>query len=203
MARRWSLILPLALVLGPLGPAPVQASGSTSVRLMRAAGQIAPRATRDVLATAAGTFGPLSAAWAWPVVGPVIRAFDPPEDPYGSGHRGIDIAVPLGTTVHAPAAGTVTFAGKVGGQLFVTLDHGGGLVSTYSWLSTALVHKGDVVAAGAPIALSGQGHPGSTTPHLHLGVKRDGAYIDPLEVLGPAPVSVLVHLAPIPASGSA
>jgi murein DD-endopeptidase MepM/ murein hydrolase activator NlpD len=203
MARRWCLVLPLALVLGPLGPAPEQAPGSASVRVVRSAGQIAPRPTGPALAPAAGTFDPLSAAWAWPVVGPVIRPFDPPEDPYGSGHRGIDIAVPLGTTVHAPAAGTVTFAGKVGGQLFVTLDHGGGLVSTYSWLSAALVHKGDVVAPGAPIALSGQGHPGSTTPHLHLGVKRDGAYIDPLEVLGPPPVSMLVHLAQIPTPGNA
>ena len=34
--------------------------------------------------------------WAWPVVGPVIRGYDPPALPYGSGHRGIDIAAPIG-----------------------------------------------------------------------------------------------------------
>jgi murein DD-endopeptidase MepM/ murein hydrolase activator NlpD len=46
-----------------------------------------------VLAPAA--VGPARAAgdWSWPVVGPVIRAFDPPDTPFGSGHRGIDIAV--------------------------------------------------------------------------------------------------------------
>jgi murein DD-endopeptidase MepM/ murein hydrolase activator NlpD len=139
--------------------------------------------------------------WGWPVVGPVIRAFDPPSDPYGAGHRGIDIAAAIGTPVLAPAAGTVTFAGKVGGQLFVTLDHGGGLVSTYSWVSAALVHKNDVVAAGAAVALSGLGHPGSVVAHLHFGVKLDGAYVDPLGLLGPPNLVGLIHLAPLVASG--
>jgi hypothetical protein len=36
-------------------------------------------------------------SWVWPVTGPVIREFDPPDSPYGSGHRGIDVAVPVGT----------------------------------------------------------------------------------------------------------
>jgi murein DD-endopeptidase MepM/ murein hydrolase activator NlpD len=68
--------------------------------------------------------------WAWPVHGPVIHAFEPPETPFGSGHRGIDVAAPIGTVVVAPEAGIVAFSGKVAGQLFVTLDHGGGLTST-------------------------------------------------------------------------
>ena len=140
-------------------------------------------------------------AWGWPVVGPVIRAFDPPSDPYGAGHRGIDIAAAVGSPVLAPVAGRVTFAGKVGGQLYVTLDHGGGLVSTYSWISAALVSKNDVVAAGATVALSGLGHPGSVVAHLHLGVKRDGAYIDPLELLGSPNLVGLIHLAPLLPTG--
>lgn len=133
--------------------------------------------------------------WGWPVVGPIIRGFDPPSDPYGAGHRGIDIAAAVGTPVLAPAAGTVTFAGKVGGQLYVTLDHGGGLLSTYSWVSAVLVHKNDAVAAGATVALSGLGHPNSVVAHLHFGVKRDGAYVDPLELLGPPNLVGLIHLA--------
>ena len=76
--------------------------------------------------------------WTWPVTGPVIRGFDLPDDPYGSGHRGIDIAVSVGTTIVAPADGAVSFAGPVGGRLFLTIDHGGGLSSTYSWLTTDL-----------------------------------------------------------------
>jgi murein DD-endopeptidase MepM/ murein hydrolase activator NlpD len=66
-----------------------------------------------------------SADWAWPVVGPVIRGFDPPSTPFGAGHRGIDIAAPMGTPVLASAPGLVTFAGEVAGHLFVTVDHGG------------------------------------------------------------------------------
>jgi murein DD-endopeptidase MepM/ murein hydrolase activator NlpD len=140
---------------------------------------------------------PAAGSWTWPVVGPVIRAFEPPETPFGSGHRGIDIAVPVGTVATAPDAGVVTFAGRVGGELFVTLDHGEGLTSTYSWLSLALVGRGDAVARGAPIALTGRGHPGSGVPHLHFGVRLDGAYLDPLELLGPASVSGFIRLAPL------
>lgn len=136
-------------------------------------------------------------SWSWPVVGPILRGYDPPESPYGTGHRGIDIAVSIGTVVRAPEGASVAFAGKVGGQLFVTLDHGGELVSTYSWLGSTLVRKGDTVARGQPIATSGLGHPGSAVPHLHLGVKLAGAYVDPLLYLGPAGVEELIRLAPL------
>jgi hypothetical protein len=150
-------------------------------------------------ASAAGT-------WTWPVVGPVIRGFDPPTSPYGSGHRGIDIAAAFGNTVLAPAAGVVSFAGPVGGQLFVSIDHGGGLVSTCSYLSAVLVRKGDAVTAGQPIGLSGAGHPGATTtPHLHFGVRLDGVYVDPMLYLGPIDVSGFIRLAPVdeePPAGS-
>ncbi|HZD19008.1 MAG TPA: M23 family metallopeptidase [Actinomycetota bacterium] len=130
-------------------------------------------------------------------MGPVIRGFDPPETPFGSGHRGIDIAVAQGTPVLAPESGTVSFAGMVGGHLFVTLDHGGGLSSTYSWVSAALVREGDAIARGSPIALTGLGHPGSTVPHLHLGVRLDGEYQDPLAFLGAVSVSSFIRLAPL------
>jgi murein DD-endopeptidase MepM/ murein hydrolase activator NlpD len=173
----WSLILALvlALVAGP--------RDSSHVAAPRAESTSTPAT-------------PVAAPWAWPVVGPVLRAFDPPEDPYGAGHRGIDIAAPAGTPILAPEAGVVTFAGKVGGQLYVTLDHGGGLQSTYSWIGAAEVRKGDVVARGGRVGTTGLGHPGSTVPHLHFGVRLDGVYLDPLEVLGPAPLPQLIHLAP-------
>jgi murein DD-endopeptidase MepM/ murein hydrolase activator NlpD len=144
-------------------------------------------------AAAAGASG-----WTWPVVGPVIQAFDPPDTPYGSGHRGVDIAAEVGTTIVAPAPGTVTFAGPVGGYLFMTIDHGGDLSSTYSWLSARLVKKGDHVVQGQPIAITGWGHPGAPIPHLHLGVKLDGSYVDPLSYLGPVSLASFVRLAPFP-----
>ena len=138
--------------------------------------------------------------WTWPVVGVVIRGYDPPDSPYGAGHRGIDIAAPVGTPVNAAGAGTVTFAGRVGGHLFVTVNHGGGLVSTYSWLSELRVAKNDVVVAGQLIALSGSGHPGVLPAHLHFGAKLDGAYVDPMDYLSPGSVVDLIRLAPLEAA---
>jgi murein DD-endopeptidase MepM/ murein hydrolase activator NlpD len=139
-------------------------------------------------ATAAGT-------WMWPVSGPVIRGFDPPISPYGSGHRGVDIAAPFGTPVLSPAPGTVTFAGQVAGHLFITLDHGGGLESTYSWLASIAVRKGDQVVTGDVIGSSGSGHPTDVIANLHLGVRLHDVYVDPLDYLGPASVSSYIRLA--------
>lgn len=143
--------------------------------------------------------GPAAAAgdWVWPVVGPVIRGFDPPDSPYGSGHRGIDVAAPVGTFVVAPAPGTVTFAGPVGGQLFLTIDHGGGLLSSGSFLSEPLVRKGDLVARGQRVARSGEGHAGEEVPHLHFGVRLDGVYVNPMDYLAPPSVSGYIRLAPL------
>ncbi len=138
-----------------------------------------------------------SGEWTWPVVGPVTRGFDPPDSPFGSGHRGIDIAAPVGTPVRAATAGTVTFAGPVGGRLFVTVDHGSGLESTYSFLDSIAVRRGDVVSPGQAIARSGTGHAGGNVPALHFGVKLADAYVDPLGYLGPVEVWRFIRLAPL------
>ena len=136
------------------------------------------------------------AGWPWPVTGPILRGFDPPDSPYGSGHRGIDIVTSPGTPVLAPADGVVAFAGQVGGRLFLTLDHGGGLESTYSWLDSVLVRRGEPVARGATVATSGWGHVDALVPHLHMGVKRDDVYLDPLSLLEPISVGAFIRLAP-------
>ena len=137
--------------------------------------------------------------WAWPVTGPIVRGYDPPDSPYGSGHRGIDIAAAVGTVVLAPDAGVVTFAGKVGGRLFLTLDHGGGVTSTCSWLTSVLVRKGDRVVRGQPVATTGWGHADLPVPHIHFGVRVDGAYADPLAYLLAPSVSSMIRLAPLDA----
>ena len=141
-------------------------------------------------AAAAGT-------WTWPVAGPVIRGFDPPASPYGSGHRGIDIAAPAGGVAVAPADGRVSFAGPVGGRLFLTIDHGGGLESTFSWVSALQVRRGDSVVQGQPVARTGGGHTGDLVANLHFGAKLDDAYVDPLDYLGPIDISALIRLAPL------
>ena len=188
MARRSCLVLPLLIGLWttpPTAPAGPKIGRPVS-RSAVSAGDVFP-----------ATPAPQAGSWSWPVSGPVIRGFDPPDNPYGAGHRGIDIAVAFGTAIRAPAAGVVTFSGKVGGQLFITIDHGDGLSSTYSWLSSTDVRKGDHVSGGARIGATGAGHPGSSVAHLHFGVKLGGEYIDPMSVLRPLSLVGLIRLAPL------
>jgi len=135
--------------------------------------------------------------YAWPVLGPVLRGFEPPPDPFGAGHRGIDIGAPFGSDIVSAQDGRVAFAGWVGGSLFISIDHPDGVRTTYSWISAAHVAKGDQVTRGELIGQTGQGHPGSITPHLHFGARVGTTYLDPMLLLEPANVAGLIHLAPI------
>jgi hypothetical protein len=135
--------------------------------------------------------------YAWPVVGPVIRGFEPPPDPYGPGHRGIDIGAPFGTEMVAAQDGIVAFAGWVGGSLFISIDHDDGVRTTYSWLSGISVSKGEAVVREQPIGQTGSGDPGSATPRLHFGARVGDIYIDPMLLLEPGAVAGLIHLAPL------
>jgi murein DD-endopeptidase MepM/ murein hydrolase activator NlpD len=135
--------------------------------------------------------------YAWPVRGPVIRGFEPPPTPFASGHRGIDIGAPFGSDMVAAQDGVVAFAGWVGGSLFVSIDHDDGVRTTYSWLSGIAVVPGDSVILGQVIGQTGQGHPGSVTPHLHFGARVGTTYIDPMLLLQAGNVGGFIHLAPL------
>lgn len=175
---------------------PLRAPDATARGSIRLAITIAVVVALVLLPTPAASATTEPGSWAWPVTGPVIAAFDPPDSPYGSGHRGIDIATRVGTAVLAPADGTVTFAGPVGGRRFVTIDHGGGLRSTVSFVEDLRVRAGDVVARGDVVAASGTGHADETVPHVHLGVRLGDTYVDPLPYLEPVSVSSYIRLAP-------
>lgn len=140
---------------------------------------------------------PSYGTYAWPVEGPVIRGFDPPPDPFGPGHRGIDIETPLGTDLVAAEDGVVAFAGWVGGSLFISIDHEDGVRSTYSWLSAVEVEKGDAAFRGQVIGTTGRGHADVPTPHLHFGTRIGDTYIDPLLMLERGSVVGIIHLAPL------
>jgi murein DD-endopeptidase MepM/ murein hydrolase activator NlpD len=163
----------------------------------------ASKAPEPTLAAATGPQGDAAAAgpaygtYGWPVYGPVLRTFEPPESPYGAGHRGIDIGAPAGTTVRAAADGVVAFAGQVAGSRFVSLDHPDGVRTTYSWLSSVVVRGGDPVRRGDPVGDSGAGHPGSSPPHLHFGARFGGVYLDPMLLLEHGGVVGLIRLAPV------
>lgn len=149
---------------------------------------------QGVLAAAAG---PEYGSYDWPVQGPVIRPFQPPAGPYGSGHRGIDIAVPMGTPVRAAGDGVVAFAGVVAGERHVSVDHPDGVRTTYSWLSAIEVKAGALIGRGQVLGRSGQGHPGVEPPHLHLGARYAGSYLDPMLLLRRDGVVGLIRLAPL------
>ena len=86
----------------------------------------------------------------------------------------------------------------MGGRLFVTIDHGGGLLSTCSFLSGLLVHKGDVVVQGQRIALSGSGHVGRRRRRTCIWACGSPAqYVDPMDYLAAMSIVDLIRLAPI------
>ncbi|MGE8214167.1 MAG: peptidoglycan DD-metalloendopeptidase family protein [Stenotrophomonas sp.] len=123
----------------------------------------------------------------WPVQGRISGRFGNARvynGQPGSGHSGMDIAVPTGTPVKAPAAGVVTFAGPdlylTGGTL--VLDHGFGISSNFLHLSRIDVKVGDRIEQGQNIAAVGATGR-ATGPHLHWGMNWFDTRIDPLLVL--------------------
>jgi murein DD-endopeptidase MepM/ murein hydrolase activator NlpD len=122
-----------------------------------------------------------------PPVAPVavVRPFDPPEERWLPGHRGVDLRSTPGSPVHAAGAGRVAFAGTLAGRGVVTIDHGD-LRTTYEPVD-ALVVPGERVAGGETIGTisTGTGHCGSGRC-LHLGLRRGREYLDPMLLLGRA-----------------
>ena len=70
------------------------------------------------------TSAPVRAADAhrWPIVGAILRVYQPPATEYGAGHRGIDVAARVGDAIVSPIEGTVTFAGSVAGRGVITVS---------------------------------------------------------------------------------
>lgn len=134
---------------------------------------------------------PAGAGWVWPVREfRIDRPFVAPAHDYGPGHRGIDVRPLAAADVRAPAAGIVAFSGQVAGRGILTIDHGGGLVTTLEPIASELV-AGTAVARAAPVgtvALGGHAAPGV----LHFGVRLEGEYINPMLLLGGVPRAVLL-----------
>src|SRR5690348_3377903 len=87
--------------------------------------------------------------WLWPVAGThaVARPFLAPATQYSSGHRGVDLAADEGAAVFAPADGVVRFSGWVVDRPVLSIDHGGGVISSYEPVASTLV-AGDAVRRG-------------------------------------------------------
>jgi murein DD-endopeptidase MepM/ murein hydrolase activator NlpD len=150
-------------------------------------------------APAAGLDGPADSTdtdpvGVWPLVPEpeVTEGFDPPESPYGAGHRGVDLAGAQGQQVRAALAGTVTYAGPLAGRGVVVVDHGS-TRTTYEPVA-ASVSVGVVLAAGDRIgSLRLPGSHCFPRACLHWGWIRnaDNVYLDPLRLVGAGPVRLL------------
>jgi murein DD-endopeptidase MepM/ murein hydrolase activator NlpD len=126
----------------------------------------------------------------WPVTGRISGVFGSqrilngqPRQP----HYGIDIAVPKGTPVRAPASGLVTlvkdlyFSGWT-----VIINHGLGLNSTFLHLDSTAISVGDTVQRGSIIGTVGSTGR-STGPHLDWRLDWQGRRIDASLAAGPMP----------------
>ena len=189
--RGWSLFLLASLMaIGIFFPVAVPAAvPEPSVR--------PPPATPDP--------PPVPPLW-MPVAGAVVRGFDTRAGPFGPGHRGIDIAASVGELVRSPTAGRVVFAGRVAGTNWVSLLVAPGVLVTLGPLLDP-VTTADRVRLRTPVGRVGPGHApppvgragsGREGVTLHLSVRVDGVYVDPLAYLVDRPRP---RLAPLLAPG--
>ena len=100
-----------------------------------------------------------------------------------STHRGTDFPLKEGEPVVASNSGTVVLAkGLFYEGNCVIVDHGQHLFTIYMHLSKIQVKVGDKLRKGERLGLSGQ--TGRVTgPHLHMGVRWNGSYVDPTKLL--------------------
>jgi len=150
-----------------------------------------------------------SAGFLWPTPGytTITSPFGRRSSPTAgasSYHKGVDIAAAEGSDIVAVVKGEITFAGFLGGGGYTLTLTSDAFQITYCHLSPIyIVEEGDEVLQGQVIAYVGpkyvygvpgnrytdsSGRPtnGATTGvHLHLGIRLDGAYVNPLDYLSP------------------
>lgn len=145
-----------------------------------------------VLPVAVGVPAP-EGGYTWPLRPPptVLTPFSAPDNPFGPGHRGVDLAGTVGQPVLAANAGVVVFAGPVAGAGVVSVQHDDGLRTTYEPVAP-VVAAGVTVPTGALLGTLLAGHRGCPTACLHWGVLRNRLdYVDPLVLLRPRHVRLL------------
>ena len=134
-----------------------------------------------------GDGGASGFVWPCPSSRRITSGFGPRTQPVpgaSTNHKGIDIGAAHGSSIVAAAGGRVTtstYSGSAGN--YIVISHGNGLSTVYMHCSALYVSAGDVVSAGQSIAAVGStGF--STGPHLHFGVIKNGAYVNPRNYVG-------------------
>lgn len=127
-------------------------------------------------AGAGGAPSPDRVAYRPPVDAPILDPWRPPGGPYGAGNRGVDYATSPGEPVVAAADGVVSFSGQVGGHLHVVVLHADGVRTTYAFLRSIEVQRGQGVRQGERV--------GRARDTLHFGARIADAYVDPTLLFG-------------------
>jgi murein DD-endopeptidase MepM/ murein hydrolase activator NlpD len=121
-----------------------------------------------------------------PVHGEVVGTFGQASIINGtprSPHSGVDLRAERGTPVVSINSGRVVLTGEhFFNGLFVVVDHGGAIQSMYFHLDKILVQQGEKVIKGQVVGLLGATGR-STGPHLHFGIRINGARIDPMQFM--------------------
>lgn len=130
-----------------------------------------------------------SGSWAWPVPsgGVVTSEFGMRMHPilgYRTGHNGLDIAAPTGTSIVAVRDGIVTKAAWYGGYgKCVIVVHDNGVATYYAHCSSLSVSEGQRVKKGQEVAKMGSTGI-STGSHLHIGFYVNGGWQNPRNYIG-------------------
>jgi murein DD-endopeptidase MepM/ murein hydrolase activator NlpD len=156
-----------------------------------AAGDVAPPA-RWVAAPAAAP------EYSWPLAPPhaVLRPFQPPATRFGPGHRGVDLDGSVGSPVYAAGDGMVLYAGRINDRTLVSVEHSGGLRTTYEPIVPG-VQVGQQVLRGELIGHLQAGHAPCGVAFdglracLHWGARMGDVYLDPLRLVGVGSVRLL------------
>ena len=124
----------------------------------------------------------------WPLKGPISGVYGSQRILNGipkSPHFGIDISVPKGTPVLAPAGGIISLADNLYYSGYtVILNHGLKVNSTFLHLDEIKVEVGDKVNRGDLIGFSGNSGR-STGPHLDWRIDWNGRRLDAAMLAGP------------------
>lgn len=134
------------------------------------------------------SIGNISFIWPCPSSSCITSGFggrSSPTEGASSNHKGIDIGASSGSDIVAAADGTVTISTySYSAGNYIMINHGGGVSTVYMHCSKLLVSVGETVKKGQVIAKVGStGY--STGPHLHFGVRVNGAYVNPSQYVSP------------------
>lgn len=144
----------------------------------------------------------------WPLANAAAKITSPfglrtaPKAGASTDHKGVDISAVTGTQVYAANGGTVDTGYNSTSGNWVSITGADGVKTVYRHLQTAQVTKGQSVAAGSPIALSGA--TGNVTgPHLHFEVLVNGQYVDPMQLVSKAAPASTTAAAPASSAAAA